>query len=451
MPITEAGEPVPTDARVQPPTAARAKRAARLRRGLYARARRALLSDTGMRLAHAVERTRVLVHLRRSASRFGPSPAPRELDAVMLPAGGGNIGDQAMFEAYLANTPGEVLAVMRDAGAYIVPDEDQARVRVLSAPLLSGGTLRGRWGEVRALADELRAARSFAVIGADIMDGGYNRAEAVTRAEMLRLARRLGAGARVLGFSWGERVDDAASRALARAALKARLFVRDPISAERLDRAGIPAIESADLVFTADGEREPADLSAWVTRLPDPVVIVNLSGLIERRTDLVPEFVALIDRLTADGMRVVLLPHCLRDGDDDLAVCRRAGETVAQADRVLLVDRALRPAEVRWLTARASAVVTGRMHLSILALTQGTPVVVLRTRGKVDGLARMFDLERYALDPVPGIGGEAGSALADLFADTTLRTRIEERLPHVRALAQQQFVQEGPEPTATPR
>ncbi|MCE4027300.1 polysaccharide pyruvyl transferase family protein [Microbacterium sp. Au-Mic1] len=423
------------------PAVAAARRESRLRRGLYARARQALLSDAGLRLVHAVERMRVLAHPRRLPLRRGSDQREqdRDRDAVMLPAGGGNIGDQAMFEAYLANTPGDVVAVMRDADAYVIPEEDRARVRVLHAPLLSGGTLRGRWGEVCALADQLRAARSFAVIGADIMDGGYNRAEAVTRAEMLRLARRLGADARLLGFSWGQKVDSAASAALARAAREARLFVRDPISAERLDRAGIAAVEAADLVFAADGEREPADVSAWLAQLPDPVVIVNLSGLIERRTDLVPEFVALIDRLTAEGMRVVLLPHCLRDADDDLAVCRRAGEAAARADRVLLVERALRPAEVRWLTARADAVVTGRMHLSILALGQGTPVVVLRTRGKVEGLARMFGLEEYTLDPAPGIGDEAGTALADLFADTTLRERIGARLPHVRALAQRQF------------
>ncbi|MFD6700723.1 MULTISPECIES: polysaccharide pyruvyl transferase family protein [unclassified Microbacterium] len=435
MPITEGARTVPAVA----PT----RRESRLRRSLYARARQALLSHAGLRLVHAVERMRVLAHPRRRPLRRGSDQGEqdRDRDAVMLPAGGGNIGDQAMFEAYLANTPGDVVAVMRDADAYVIPEEDCARVRVLHAPLLSGGTLRGRWREVRALADQLRAARSFAVIGADIMDGGYNRAEAVTRAEMLRLARRLGADARLLGFSWGEKVDSAASAALARAAREARLFVRDPISAERLHRAGIAAVEAADLVFAADGEREPADVSAWLVQHPDPgpVVIVNLSGLIERRTDLVPEFVALIDRLTAEGMRVVLLPHCLRDADDDLAVCRRAGEAAARADRVLLVERALRPAEVRWLTARASAVVTGRMHLSILALGQGTPVVVLRTRGKVEGLARMFGLEDYTLDPAPGIGDKAGTALADLFADTTLRERIGARLPHVRALAQRQF------------
>jgi len=382
---------------------------------------------------------RVRAQLRRRPAAGGS--AEREQAVVMLPAGSGNIGDQAMFEAYLANTPGEVVAVMRSAEAYVIPPPDGARVRVLCAPLLSGGTLRGRGSEVRALAAELRTARSFAVIGADIMDGGYDRVEAVTRAEMLRLARQLGARPQVLGFSWGEHADAVASRALRRASGEAQLFARDPVSAERLDRAGISAIVSADLVFATDGEQEPADVSTWLTQDPDPVVIVNLSGLISRSLDLTPEFVALIDRLTASGRRVVLLPHCLREGDDDLVVCRRAAQAVTLPERVLLVERALRPAEVRWLTARASAVVTGRMHLSILALTQGTPVVVLRTRGKVEGLARMFGLEQYTLDPVPGIGDEVGRALTALFADATLPDRIRARLPGVRALAQLPFEQ----------
>lgn len=412
-----------------------------LRRALYRAARRALFSDAGLRAAHAFERLRVRAMLvrepvvRTSAERGS---------VVMLPAGGGNIGDQAMFEAYLANTPGDVVAVMRSADAYAVPEEDGARVRVLTAPRLSAGTLRGRWGEVSALARELRGARAFSVIGADIMDGGYDRAEAVTRAELLRLARRLGASAQVLGFSWGADADPAAARALARAAREARLFVRDPVSAQRLAGAGVPVVESADLVFTTERERAPADVAGWWERHPDPVVVVNLSGLIERRIDLVPEFARLIDRLTAEGTRVALLPHCVREGDDDLAVCRRAAAATTRADRVLLVERALRPAEVRWVAGRAAAVVTGRMHLSILALTQGTPVVVLRTRGKVEGLARMFGVERYALDPVPGIGDEVGRALAAARDDTTLSARISARLPEVRALARRPFDQGTP-------
>jgi polysaccharide pyruvyl transferase WcaK-like protein len=109
---------------------------------------------------------------------------------------------------------------------------------------------------------------------------------------------------------------------------------------------------------------------------------------------------------------------------------------------VVLVTRVLEPAEVRGLAAGAALVLTGRMHLAILALTQGTPVVVLRTRGKVEGLARMFGLEPYTLDPVPGVGGEVGGALAALLVDTTLRARIGERLPSVRALAQRPFERE---------
>ncbi|VXB74423.1 Polysaccharide pyruvyl transferase [Microbacterium sp. 8M] len=435
---------MPISNRSGSPPATRADGMMRLRRALYGHARRAVHSDIGLRLAHAGERLRVRAYLGVGAGT-GPGrrprshAAPRERHVVMLPAGGGNIGDQAMFEAYLANTRGEVVAVMRSADAYVVPDPDEARVRVLRAPLLSAGTLRGRWSEVRALADELCAARSFAVIGADIMDGGYNRAEAVTRAEMLRLAHRLGAPAQVLGFSWGEHVDAAATRAMVRAAREARLFARDPISADRLARAGIATIASADLVFSAGGEQEPADVASWLEHDRDPVVIINLSGLVERRVDIVPEFVGLIDRLTSGATRVLLLPHCLRDGDDDLAVCRRAAAAAAFPHRVLLIERALRPAEVRWLTARARAVITGRMHLSILALSQGTPAVVLRTRGKVEGLARMFGLEAYALEPAPGIGDEIDRALAVLLADAALRERIRETLPQVRELARRPF------------
>lgn len=414
---------------------------ARRERRWHAPARRALRSGAGLRLAHAVERGYVVGRLRAVERLRGGRPWARPPEVVrdgaviLLSAGGGNIGDQAMFEACLAHTPGPVVAVMRSAADFVVPPADRSRVRVLPAPLLSGGTLRGRRGEVRALAEALRRASSFAVIGADVMDGGYDRAESVTRAEVLRLSHRLGTPARVLGFSWGPGVDPVVAGALRRAARTAALFARDPVSAERLADAGIPAIASADLAFTVDDVREPADVAAGWGSLADPLVLINLSGLVERTVDLAGEFAELVDRLTEDGARVVLLPHCIRAGDDDLAVCRRVAAAVRHPERVHLVERILLPAEVRWLAARAEAVVTGRMHLSILALTQGTPIVVLRTRGKVEGLARLFALDEFVFDPAPGVGARIERMLSTARADALLRARIRERLPGVRALA----------------
>jgi len=406
--------------------------------GWRAAARRALRSAPGLRFTHAIERAAVLMAPARPRQR-----GPRAIDVVMLPAGGGNIGDQAMFEAYLANTPGEIVAVMRTAEDFVVPEPDAVRVRAMLAPRLTSGSHRGRGPEMRALAEVLRTAKSFAVIGADIMDGGYDRVESVTRAELLWLADRLGAPARLLGFSWGDDADPVAAGALRRAARRARLFVRDPVSAERLHRAGITAIASADLAFTVDDLQEPPDVAMGLGSGSDPLIVLNLSGLVGRSVDLVPAFTGLIDRLTADGARVVLLPHCVRDGDDDLPVCRRVASAVVDPHRVLLVERTLRPAEVRWLTARAGAVVTGRMHLSILALTQGTPVVVLSTRGKVEGLARMFGLDEFVLEPVPGIGAAVDRMLSTALSDVTLRERIRAQLPHVTALARKPFGEAG--------
>lgn len=366
-------------------------------------------------------------------------PEQRDQQLVLLTNGAGNIGDQAMFEAFLANTAGSVAAIVRSTTDFTVPHADAGRVRLVVSPKLVSRPGLRRKREVVGFLRELDRSVRFSIVGADIMDGGYSRAEAVKRAQLLRLASSRGVSSRLLGFSWNGRADVAARAALRRASKKSELFARDPLSLSRLCADGITALEAADVVFTTTGTSAPVDLSGWVAASSQPLVVVNVSGLIQRNVDIVTEFAALADGLVARGLRVVLLPHVVRPGDDDLAACRRTLALVQRKEAVHLVERVLRPAEVAWLAKASAGVITGRMHLAILALNQGVAPIVLATQGKVEGLLRLFGLEQLALVPQPGVGTAAAAALSSVLSSSDFAEQIHERLPAIRALASRSF------------
>src|SRR5690606_17317169 len=95
-----------------------------------------------------------------------------------------------------------------------------------------------------------------------------------------------------------------------------------------------------------------------------------------------------VSRLVATGHKVVVLPHVIRASGDDLAACRAIWEELSDQERkdVVLVEDLLKPAQVRRLAAGAALIVTGRMHLGVIGLSQGVPAIVVATQGKVEGL-----------------------------------------------------------------
>lgn len=103
------------------------------------------------------------------ASVGEPSCAGAHL--VASPPGDGNIGDQALFEAFVEGLDGPVIALVRAADEIAVPDSLRDRVTLAEMPDLIYGR---RAAHAQAVADftrRLAGARSLSIIGADIMDG----------------------------------------------------------------------------------------------------------------------------------------------------------------------------------------------------------------------------------------------------------------------------------------
>lgn len=366
-----------------------------------------------------------------------PSKQP-PVHVLITAPGGGNIGDQAMFEAFAENSSGRVLAILPSSGALNNPDP--GRVETAAMPALMQLTGVRHWVDVWRLGRLVSETRSLSVTGADIMDGGYNPVASVARWNLALCFARKGVPSRLLGFSWNGR-SPAIVAAYARAAHDAgvQLFVRDPVSLRRIHADGLPkAVGTSDTVFQLTTNNPAITQREEFERIAGRAfVIVNASALVARGLDQVSELREVIDAILASDRNVVVLPHVQRGPHGDI----EEGARVAQgypADRVIFVDRLLEPSGVRSLTRRAEAVVTGRMHLAIMALSQGTPALVVSTQGKVEGLAELFETPDLLLEPSPGFGATAIERIAPERLDA-FRRRVAARLPVVTELASRNF------------
>ena len=190
-------------------------------------------------------------------------------------------------------------------------------------------------------------------------------------------------------------------------------------------------VETADIVFT-DARRDEAKADDILSGIDGPVALVNVSGLIARSVNQVPEYVTLIEYLQAAGFTVVLLPHVLRDTADDLRACRAVHAAIGGTG-VVLIEEQLSPSAIRALASRASLTVTGRMHLAIMSLAQGTPAITLATQGKVEGLMRLFDWPELCVAPGAGMGRQICAVAGEVLEAPDARERV--RAGAVRAVA----------------
>ncbi|AYF98915.1 polysaccharide pyruvyl transferase family protein [Protaetiibacter intestinalis] len=375
--------------------------------------------------------------LRRAAGAIAAASVPArarpnaDRHLLVAPPGHGNIGDQALVEAFLEQVPGPVTVITRRAGDITIPEAELDRVVTVALPSLIYGGALGHARDVRAFAGLLRDARSLSIVGADVMDGAYVTGASIARADAARLAARRGVDARILGFSWNAAPHPEALAAVLRAeAGGVRMLLRDPISAERAARDGFaePRL-TADIVFAA---READDLLAeeLSARLGDaPFAIVNASGLVGDVEPQLAEYLPIVRALREQGLGVVVLPHVSRPGADDLPICRRLVD-VADDAGVVLVEHLATPPQIRGLARRAEITVTGRMHLAIMTLLAGVPAVTVATQGKVEGLMASLGTPELCQEPGPGLGARVVEVVAAaLPVDSPIRRSIAHHLP----------------------
>ncbi len=313
----------------------------------------------------------------------------------------GNIGDQAMADSFLVNVAGPKTVITG-----FKPSEEQeafykfhnAKILVIrnlvSAPTIS------RWFALRKLSKEILNAKTFSIVGADVMDGGYYSFESVARVSILHIAEKFGVPSRVLGFSWRSDAPHSLVLLLKNLHGQTLLNLRDPLSFQNLYAQEVRGIfQVSDCAFALGPESVSAIHQEWISSSHSRYVCLNVSALIEKRGGLAHGYRFLVDKLHDLGFRVVFLPHVRTspENDDVLAVSRLFAESGLDSD--LLISEVLSPQQVSYLARHSSFVITGRMHLALLALAQNTPAIVFETQSKVSGLYKSLELEKLVFDP----------------------------------------------------
>ncbi|WP_172511398.1 polysaccharide pyruvyl transferase family protein [Glutamicibacter mishrai] len=379
-----------------------------------------------------------------------PKASEDGFTVVMSPAGDGNIGDSAMLLSFLDRSSGPVKVMMK------VPKDGfesslMSEIRETYGPRVTFVSGRAFYRSLPPMrlsssirfAREINGAKSFFVHGADTIDGG-NVSASLAAWSLCRVASRVGLRCGVLGFSWREQVPEVVAKSMSKANKTVPAYLRDEISWQRIRKSGaVKAIPVADMAFSLERETiAPTTVKNWIEdqALSDkPIVALNVSGLISNYMDQTPEIKAIVEQIHTLGARVLFVPHVIRETDDDLAVCRTMYGKFANEDD-LLVDELLSPLQVRWIASKAAAVVTGRMHFSILSLSTATPVIALATAGKVEGLFKLFELERLVVPVSEGFGSNVARVLSGLWQERVETSElIKLRLPAIRERSMKNF------------
>lgn len=374
-------------------------------------------------------------------------PSPKRDHHVLLAAtGGGNIGDQAMLESFIQNVDGLLTIITSDSNSLAIPEEHASRVAVHEIKGLLSGLPVLRLSATCRFINLLRRAKSYSVVGADIMDGVYSPEQSIARMSSINCALTMGINSRILGFSWSPNAVASAKFGMQRLNNRAQIFARDPESLRRLKADGVTGSQPVtDTVFSFGTHESSPHIDQWVETQQSKnrkVAIFNASGLISRRIDLSQEYHEIVAFLVASNYSVILLPHVIRPGDDDSETIRSLSESCSSfGNAIFEVCELLSPGQVKSLVSQVDLVVTGRMHLAVLALTAAVPTITFGTQGKVEGLYKLVNLEGFCVSPERHVGKKAIEIIRSLDNEPgKARGSIVKALPGIISSSKQNFV-----------
>lgn len=318
----------------------------------------------------------------------------KNISLLIAPPGGGNIGDQALVEAYLENTSDFVTIAVKTNMDFVFSENMKNKAEFLIMPKLIYGHVAHWFIGVFKIINLFARVKKVAIVGADIMDGAYNERASCNRARWAKLSSALGVDTRVLGFSWNGNPHPNALNYLRKASeVGTKLMLRDPLSYQRALADGLKNVTLvSDMVFSAKTFSEQAFTAIQAKNtMQKPLVILNASGLVQKQLSQVQVYSFIITELLKRGYFVVLLPHVSRQGADDLIVCKEIFDLFKQNQDLYLIEELLSPASIRGLAKNACFVVTGRMHLAVMSLISKIPAITISTQGKVEGLMQLFE------------------------------------------------------------
>jgi len=363
---------------------------------------------------------------------------------LLPPPGNGNIGDQAMIESFINYVGNDCVLIVEDESSFKQKNQISPEPKLIEIPHLINGNLIQNLVAIISILKISHKMKSFSVIGADIMDGVYGIKVSLNRLFLLRVINFLNIDSRITGFSWSPNANPLCTKLVRIISEETKLCVRDPKSLQRLKTHQILTVtEAADIVFSDESVDTSPVTEMWVSSSTKPIVAVNISGLgvCVRNEYLqhIQQYKIIIECLQKKGFRILILPHVFRIEDGDLETSSDLFRASCRSED-LLITEPLSPAQERQLFRAVSFVITGRMHIAILALSVGCPVIALETMGKVQGLFELFDLGKYCLDRNLEFADEVIHVIGMLEKEySSVCKLIQKKIPEIRQLSFQNF------------
>ncbi|WP_165067510.1 polysaccharide pyruvyl transferase family protein [Marisediminicola senii] len=367
--------------------------------------------------------------------------------ALIAATGGGNLGDQAMLETFLDETAGLERSIFVQSRSAV--DVTSAFGRsgaddLVAMPGLTHGFGLRHFTSLYRFGRLLSSFATLFVVGADVMDGAYSDKASRTRWLIAKVAADRGVKVAVLGFSWNGKPTRGAREAMRRASKSnVTMYARDPLSATRLREDGSTSVvEAADTVFLysrRDEDSREAQLVAQARRAGKRIALVNASGLVASSTSQVGAYASAIQLLQRLNYAVFMVPHVDRAPRSDTSAIAAIMTSIPDSAKPTVIEMT-NPSIVRTMALGADLVITGRMHLAVIALSCGVPAAVIATQGKVMGLLELFSLTDLCLEPGATLEQEMLSRI-HLINDRIggVRNEIQRALPHVKQLAERNF------------
>ncbi|MCK1397394.1 polysaccharide pyruvyl transferase family protein [Bradyrhizobium sp. 4] len=401
-----------------------------------------------------------LLELRRwqiARKAIGVNAAPRNNPRrlVLLPSDPWSIhqsrGDEAMIEAAV----GEMKQAHPNIEVYIVTATKAASAEVRAMGFRPLELWRQPFSYM-TMAQELSLTRpDFGmVLGADVLDGYYSPVDAARMLLVADLMAACGAKVSVLGFSFNSRPAKALREVFRLLDPGVVLNLRDALSLQRFkDFAPNRAHLVSDSAFMLVPQPETAAVTQIEAAIAEQrrqgrnVFVFNIHPMLFRKSE--PAKLQRMIELAASAMgrmsrehnaSWVLLAHDYRPGiADDICLRPLAGRLrAALGDHIHHVEHILSASEIKAVVGLVDGVVTGRMHLAIAALGQGTPVAAITYQDKFQGLFAHFGVsESLLLSPEQLLAGDnlEKFLLRFLGAYETAGAQVRNMLPTVMELS----------------
>lgn len=254
-----------------------------------------------------------------------------------------------------------------------------------------------------------QAARRFKnliIIGADILDGGCGREQAMQYFSIVKEAFLLNMNVIITGFSFNDRkYPEIVSAISALSHMGAQLNVRDSVSFNRLQKIGcVNLTQVADMAFLFDEKLYKTSLFAdrfiqklqWYKQKNKKIIGIHLTSKpdeAEAFSDKIAQTLSVYKDVV-----FVLLPHDYRVYDsllpDQKFLSILENKLKKQGLSVENAYQLRNETDVKSVVSYCDMLITSRMHIAIAAFSKDVPVISFVYQGKFEGLYAFYDFKQ---------------------------------------------------------